>query len=136
MADVFSEDKRSEIMRKVKSSKNKSTEIQLIKYFKKNKIKGWRRNYKIFGKPDFVIPNKRIAIFVDGCFWHGHDCRNTSPSQNKEYWNRKILRNKKRDIEVGSYLKTKGWNVIRIWECEMKKEIILSEKLALLLPDK
>ena len=60
MADVFSEDKRSEIMKKVKSSKNKSTELQLIKYFKTNKIKGWRRNYKIFGKPDFVIPLIRM----------------------------------------------------------------------------
>ena len=129
MADVFDKEKRSEIMRAVKSSKNKSTEEKLIAYFKENKITGWRRNYKVYGKPDFVLPDLRIAIFVDGCFWHGHNCRNTHPEQNKEYWQRKIGRNMARDKEVTDHLERLGWNVIRIWECEfLKKNRGLLEK--------
>ena len=68
MTDVFSKSQRSEVMRKVKSNGNKSTELKLITFFKANKIKGWRRNYKLFGKPDFTFPKNRVAIFVDECF--------------------------------------------------------------------
>ncbi len=101
----------------------------MIAYFKENKITGWRRNYKVYGKPDFVLPDLRIAIFVDGCFWHGHNCRNTHPEQNKEYWQRKIGRNMARDKEVTDHLERLGWNVIRIWECEfLKKNRGLLEK--------
>jgi DNA mismatch endonuclease (patch repair protein) len=120
MADIFSKQKRSEIMRKVKSSRNKSTELELIKFFKEKNITGWRRNYKIKGKPDFVFPKLRIAIFCDGCFWHGHNCRNTKPAQNKDYWEKKISRNKQRDKEITEYLSKLNWKVIRIWECEIK----------------
>ena len=77
MADIFDNEKRSEIMRKVKSKKNKSTELRLIEVFKKNGIIGWKRNYPVKGHPDFVFLKEKVAVFVDGCFWHGHDCRNT-----------------------------------------------------------
>jgi DNA mismatch endonuclease (patch repair protein) len=120
VADTFTKSERSEIMRKVKSKRNKSTEQKLIKCFKDNKIKGWRRNFKIFGKPDFVFLKQRIAIFTDGCFWHGHNCRNTKPEQNKDYWLKKIERNMERDKLVNETLKSKNWIVIRIWECELK----------------
>lgn len=116
-------------MRQVKSKRNKSTELKLIKYFKNHQIKGWRRNYKIFGKPDFVFPKKKIAIFVDGCFWHGHDCRNTKPKDNKEYWVNKIKRNIQRDKQVTEYLENKSWKVLRIWECELKDEKSVIEKI-------
>lgn len=129
MTDTFSKEKRSQIMRQVKSSRNKSTEIKLIKYFKKNGIKGWRRNYKIFGKPDFVFITSKVAIFVDGCFWHGHNCRNTKPKDNKEYWDRKIDRNIQRDKQVTKHLEGIGWTVIRIWECELKDENKIKEKI-------
>ena len=121
MADVFLPEKRSEIMRKVKSKRNQSTEMRLIAFFKANDIKGWRRNYPLTGKPDFVFPKLKTAIFADGCFWHGHDCRNTRPEQNKEYWTKKRERNIRRDNEVTETLAQRGWNVIRIWECEIKK---------------
>lgn len=121
MADTFSKEKRSEIMRSVKSSRNKSTEVKLINFFKHYSIKGWRRNYKLFGKPDFVFPKHRMAIFLDGCFWHGHDCRNTIPKDNFEYWQKKIIRNKLRDKDVTDKLTFKQWQVIRIWECDLKK---------------
>ncbi|MCL2773361.1 MAG: very short patch repair endonuclease [Oscillospiraceae bacterium] len=124
MADVFSKEKRSEIMRKVKSNKNKSTELKLLQYFKDNKITGWRRNVKLYGKPDYVFPKKKVAVFVDGCFWHGHDCRNTHPKDNEDYWTKKIARNKNRDIEVTAHLEKLGYTVIRIWECDIKKNKI------------
>ncbi len=107
-------------MRSVKSKNNKSTEIALIGYFKKIGVKGWRRNYSLFGKPDFTFPKKRIVVFVDGCFWHGHNCRNTTPKDNEEYWKRKIERNIERDKTVAQNLSQKNWKVIRIWECEIK----------------
>ena len=124
MADVFSKSKRSEVMRAVKSRGNKSTELKLIEIFKNRKIIGWRRNYKLFGKPDFVFPKERLAIFVDGCFWHGHDCRNTKPADNAKYWRQKIERNKTRDELVSKTLAEKGWRVLRIWECQIAKNAL------------
>ncbi len=129
MADVFSKEQRSEVMRQVKSSRNKSTELKLISFLKTNNIKGWRRNFLLFGKPDFTFPLLRIVIFVDGCFWHGHDCRNTKPKDNADYWTKKIERNKKRDEQVTKTLAEKDWTVVRIWECELKNEKLLKEKL-------
>ncbi len=120
MADVFDSKKRSDIMSKVRSNNNKSTELALIKFFKENKITGWKRNYPVKGHPDFVFLDKKIAVFVDGCFWHGHDCRNTRPSDNAEYWQRKRERNIKHDKEVTVMFENRGWTVIRIWECELK----------------
>ena len=121
MTDTFSKEMRSQIMRSVKSKWNKSTELKLIEYFKRERIRGWRRNYKLFGKPDFVFPQKKIVVFADGCFWHGHSCRNTTPQDNADYWHKKIERNKKRDLFVTQTLTDKGWNVIRLWECQIKK---------------
>lgn len=122
MADVFNNEKRSDIMSKVRSKNNKSTELKLIQIFEENNIKGWRRNYPVKGHPDFVFLDKKIAIFVDGCFWHGHDCRNTRPSDNAEYWNKKREHNMKHDKKVTALFEQRGWTVIRIWECELKKK--------------
>ncbi len=133
MADTFSKQERSQIMSKVKSNKNKSTELKLIAFFKSHHIIGWRRNRKIFGKPDFVFPSSRIAVFVDGCFWHGHTCRNVTPASNKDYWTAKIERNKKRDALVSDNLTAKNWKVIRLWECSLKKQDILENELSMLL---
>lgn len=121
MTDTFSKKQRSEIMKAVKSKGNKSTEIKLIEIFKLHHVIGWRRNYKLLGHPDFVFPKKRVVLFADGCFWHGHNCRNVNPSDNAEYWQNKIARNKERDKAITSELVEKGWKVVRIWECEIKK---------------
>lgn len=121
MTDVFSKRKRSEVMRAVKSTGNQSTEIKLIRVFKENKFSGWRRNYKLFGHPDFVFPKLKVVVFADGCFWHGHNCRNTKPANHAEYWREKISRNQERDKEVTKTLKRLGWKVVRIWECEIKR---------------
>ena len=120
MADVFDKEKRSDIMRQVKSKKNRSTELRLIEIFKQNGITGWRRNYPGKGHPYFVFPKQKIAVFVDGCFWHGHDCRNTRPADHQEYWQKKRERNIKHDQEVTTMLEARSWKVLRIWECELK----------------
>lgn len=122
MSDVFDKDKRSQIMRTVKSRNTKSTELAIVKLFKENHITGWRRTYKVKGHPDFVFLDKRIAIFVDGCFWHGHNCRNTIPEDHAEYWQRKRARNIQRDKQITENFEKRGWTVIRIWECELKKK--------------
>lgn len=131
MADVFDSVKRSEIMRRVKSKQNRSTELRLIEVFKQNNITGWRRNYPVKGRPDFVFLKQKVAVFVDGCFWHGHDCRNTRPADHQEYWQKKRERNIKRDQEVTAMFEARGWRVLRIWECELKKkkEAALVERL-------
>lgn len=120
MADVFDREKRSNIMLKVRSKGNKSTELKLIEIFRKEHITGWKRDYPVKGHPDFVFLNKKIAVFVDGCFWHGHDCRNTRPSDNQEYWQRKRERNIRHDKEITVLFESRGWRVLRIWECELK----------------
>lgn len=121
MSDVFSKEKRSQVMSAVRSKGNKSTEIALINIFKSCKISGWRRNINLIGKPDFVFPKQKIIVFVDGCYWHGHSCRVRKPGENNEYWAEKISNNKKRDGFVTKELKSDGWKVIRIWECEIRK---------------
>lgn len=120
MADVFSKEKRSEIMSRVRGSGNQSTEQKLIRLFRQNSIIGWRRNYSLFGKPDFVFPKKRVAVFVDGEFWHGHPTLGQIPKTNKEFWSEKIARNRKRDRLVNRTLKEKGWVVVRIWQHQLK----------------
>ena len=130
-SDVFNASERSEIMRRVKSNRNKSTELRLIEEYKKRKIVGWRRNVRLFGHPDFVFPKLRVAVFVDGCFWHGHRCRNTVPKDHADYWRIKIERNQIRDRAATERLTALGYLVIRIWECEFKKANadLLEEKL-------
>lgn len=133
MADVFSPEKRSEVMKKVRSKKNKSTELRLIEIFKQYGVTGWRRNYPVKGHPDFVFLDKRIAIFVDGCFWHGHDCRNTKPENNKEYWNKKRIQNARHDSMITACFEQRKWKVIRIWECELNKQDIIEHYLKQIL---
>lgn len=107
-------------MSHVKSHGNKSTEIRLIKIFKDNKITGWRRNYPLPGKPDFVFPPKKIVVFVDGCFWHGCPLHGSIPKTKQEFWMKKLNRNMERDKEVNTILSERGWRVIRFWEHELK----------------
>ncbi len=87
----------------------------------------YRMNVKRFpGKPDIVLPKYRTIIFVHGCFWHGHkDCKYyTVPKTNTEFWMAKVTRNQERDQEVWRKLEAKGWNVIIVWECQLKKAVL------------
>src|ERR1700758_4810722 len=121
MADVFSKAKRSDVMSRIRGHGNKNTEIALIKIFRRYKIIGWRRNQKIFGKPDFVFPKIQLAVFVDGCFWHGCPKHGTQPASNRAFWKAKLSRNKHRDRSVTRALKQCGWRVLRIWQHEFSR---------------
>ena len=101
---------------------NKATELRLIQIFRAKGITGWRRGSKLPGKPDFVFPKPCLAVFVDGCFWHGCPKHATHPMTNRAFWRKKIARNKTRDKCVNRLLRTKGWKVIRVWEHELKRK--------------
>src|SRR5437762_1090989 len=121
MPDTFSPKKRSEIMAAVRSIGNRTTELRLVKIFRGNGIKGWRRHLRMHGKPDFAFPKTRLAIFIDGCFWHGCPTHLRMPASNREYWLRKIARNITRDRATTTRLKKSGWRVLRLWEHGSKK---------------
>ncbi len=127
--DNVSPQRRSQIMARVKSKGNKSTESVLVNIFRTYQISGWRRHYSTTGTPDFCFPKHKIAIFVDGCFWHGCSEHCRMPSSNSEYWNLKIARNIQHDAIVGRTLRKKGWKVIRIWEHEFRIGTGLSQKM-------
>lgn len=122
MSDVFSPSKRSEVMSKIRGTRNKSTELRLIGIFRKFAIKGWRRNAPVLGKPDFVFKGQRIAVFVDGCFWHACPKCSYVPKQNAEFWQTKLARNVARDTDVTRRLRGRGWKVVRIWEHDLQNE--------------
>src|SRR5208283_2270871 len=105
MSDVFSKAKRSEVMSRIRSRGNKDTELALAKLFRRYNITGWRRNQPLFGKPDFVFPKFKLAIFVDGCFWHGCPKHATKPKNNRAFWYRKLSANKARDRLVNAALR-------------------------------
>lgn len=118
--DTVSADQRSEIMRAVRSRGNKATEIVFAALLRKHSITGWRRHANVPGKPDFVFRKERLAVFVDGCFWHGCASHCRMPSGNQGYWHVKIARNKARDKLVTVELRKRGWRVLRIWEHDLK----------------
>jgi DNA mismatch endonuclease (patch repair protein) len=122
MRDIFTKAKRSEVMSRVRGRGNKSTELLLVKLFRSQGITNWRRNQKIFGKPDFVFRKRKLIIFVDGCFWHGCPKHGTQPVGNRSFWKRKFARNKSRDRLVNQTLRRAGWRVLRIWEHELAKK--------------
>jgi len=96
---------------------------------KLHSITGWRRNYPAYGKPDFVFPPKRVAVFIDGCFWHRCPKHCRMPASRVQYWEKKIDGNAKRDRHVTKELKKKGWTVIRFWEHDLKGGKALSQKI-------
>jgi DNA mismatch endonuclease (patch repair protein) len=123
--DTVSPSVRSRIMASVRAAGNKSTECAVVSILRKERITGWRRNYPLFGKPDFVFPHKGIALFIDGCLWHGCPQHCRVPLTNRHYWIGKISRNKARDIRNKKALQTNGWIVFRIWEHEIKTGSIM-----------
>ena len=130
MVDVFSRKKRSDIMSRVKGRGNAATELRLIRLFKKHRITGWRRHVVIFGNPDFVFPKIRLAVFVDGCFWHGCPKHESHPSSNRDFWRKKLGRNKGRDHLVNRTLRAKGWRVLRVWQHELRKPIGVARRVS------
>lgn len=121
MPDSITKEERSRVMRQVRSRGNKSTELKLIGLFRENKITGWRRHLPLIGKPDFAFPKAKVAVFIDGCFWHKCPKCYREPKSSTEYWQAKVERNRKRDLKVTRELKGEGWRVLRVWECQLKK---------------
>ncbi len=114
---------RSELMARVRSEGNSTTELRMANLLRANRVTGWRRHYNAIGRPDFVWTNERMALFVDGCFWHGHHCgRNLQPVTNSRLWADKIAGNKKRDRRNSLALLKAGWRVLRVWECVLKSK--------------
>ena len=123
MPDRITKEQRSRNMSHIKS-RDTSIEIKVRKYLYHHGFR-YRKNVKeLPGTPDIAIDKYRVVIFVNGCFWHKHDCgRFVWPSSNTEYWIPKINRNVKRDEQNHKKLIDMGWNVLIIWECELKKNV-------------
>jgi DNA mismatch endonuclease (patch repair protein) len=102
-------------MAAIHSRGNKDTELRLVSILRAARISGWRRHQPLPGHPDFVFRCQRVAIFVDGCFWHGCRWHCRMPQGNREYWQHKITRNSARDRCTTRLLRTQGWRVLRIW---------------------
>lgn len=124
MADVFSKKKRSQLMARIRGRYNKGTEMVLASLLRDSGITGWRRHAALPGTPDFSLRDHKLAIFVDGCFWHGctRCSKSMTPASNTEYWSAKIKSNRRRDRRANRNLRTIGWRVVRIWEHDLKKK--------------
>lgn len=122
MTDGFSREQRSFIMSRIVSSGNLRTEVRLISILRKHKITGWRRGQNLPGMPDVAFTREKIAIFVDGCFWHSCPYHGHIPKTNQGYWIPKLARNRRRDRSVQRELCNAGWLVLRIWEHALNSE--------------
>ena len=123
MADNHTPEERSINMSHIRSKNTKPEEL-VRKYLFAHGFRYRKNVSKLPGKPDIVLPKYHTVIFVNGCFWHKHDCpRFVWPSSNKEYWVPKITANVERDKRNYSALNSRGWRVIIIWECELKKDM-------------
>ena len=120
MTDVFSKDKRSKIMSAVKC-KDSQMEVKFRKALWKKGFRYRKNVTKYFGKPDLLLKKYKTVIFIDSCFWHGCKKHCKLPSTRKKWWSEKITRNKQRDKEVNLYYKRINWNVIRVWEHDLRK---------------
>jgi len=120
MVDHFTKEIRSKIMASVRSRGNKTTELKMATILRENRLSGWRRHISVSGTPDFAWPKLKVALFVDGCFWHGCPRCYQEPTSNIAYWRDKVLNNKRRDQRTNSKLRSKGWSVIHVWECKLE----------------
>lgn len=137
MADVFGTKKRSDVMSRIRGKGNKTTELALASAFRRVGIRGWRRHLVIklplgprvakregrahlLVRPDFVFRREKVAVFVDGCFWHRCPLHCQMPGNNREFWEQKLSRNVERDRLVDRELRKAGWRVWRVWEHSLK----------------
>jgi DNA mismatch endonuclease, patch repair protein len=116
--DPLTAEQRSAHMAKVRAEKNRSTEMRVAAYLIGQGFRGWKRHAaNVPGRPDFCFIRERLAVFVDGCFWHGCPrCRRNLPNSRRAFWKNKIESNRRRDREVKRMLKAQGYETLRIWE--------------------
>jgi DNA mismatch endonuclease, patch repair protein len=147
MADVFDAAKRSQVMSRIRSRGNKTTEEAMRRALRDARITGWRRHVelrplqhpagrlkansrrRIKVRPDFLFREARLAVFVDGCFWHQCPLHSNKPTSNSEYWTTKLQRNVARDRRATRALKAAGWAVLRVWEHELIDEARVTRKV-------
>ena len=123
MADNHSKEIRSKNMSHIRGVNTKPEEI-VRKYLFSRGLRYWKNVRTLPGKPDIVLPKYKTIVFVNGCFWHKHDCgRFVWPSSNADYWSKKITRNLQRDTANYEALQSIGWKVLIVWECELKKKV-------------
>ena len=134
VTDVYPPEKRSSVMRQVRA-RDTTPELTVRKTLTKLGARYRLHRADLPGKPDIVLPARRLALFVHGCFWHGHHCTRGArvPKQNRDYWLGKVARNRARDAVNRDNLEALGWRVETIWECELKDGDALSRRLAVLL---
>jgi DNA mismatch endonuclease (patch repair protein) len=134
LSDVFDPEKRSAVMRRVKG-RDTTPERTVRRLLTKLGARYRLHRKDLPGNPDIVMPGRRLAVFVHGCFWHGHDCARGArvPKANREYWTAKVARNVARDARTREALTAGGWRVETVWECELKDEAAVSGRLKALL---
>jgi DNA mismatch endonuclease (patch repair protein) len=134
VTDVYPPEKRSAVMRRVKG-RDTSPELKVRKALTALGARYRLHRKDLPGNPDIVLPGRKLALFVHGCFWHGHDCARGArvPQQNRDYWVGKVERNRARDVRSREALAALGWRVETIWECDLKDEVGLSARLRSLL---
>jgi DNA mismatch endonuclease (patch repair protein) len=131
VTDVYGPEKRSAVMRRVKG-RGTAPELQIRRLIWSLGGRYRLNRGDLPGKPDIVLADRRLAVFVHGCFWHGHDCARGAriPKANRDYWTAKIARNRARDIAAHAALQAGGWRVETVWECELKDRGALAERVA------
>ena len=117
-------------MAAIRSTGNRATELRLAAILRSHGITGWRRHQALPGKPDFAFRRERLAVFVDGCFWHGCPRHLRMPRDNRPYWKRKIARNIHHDRETTCRLKRAGWHVLRVWEHALRSPESVARRIA------
>lgn len=108
-------------MASIRSYGNRTTERRLVALFRAAGVTGWRRHCALPGKPDFAFRGVRVAIFVDGCFWHGCPRCYKVPKSNRAFWVKRVRTNRTRDRRVATELRRRGWRVLRVWECRLRQ---------------
>lgn len=121
MPDVFTKARRPEVMSRIRGRGNKATELTLARLLRTKGITDWRRHQPVFGRPDFIFRQQRVAIFVDGCFCHGCPKYSNMPASNRAFWMKKLTGNHTRDGLVTRTLRKDGWRVVRVWEHNLRK---------------
>ncbi|MGV2941940.1 very short patch repair endonuclease [Mesobacillus sp. LC4] len=119
MADTHSKEQRTKNMQAIKSRSKLEDKVSKALWMKGYRF---RKNTKLFGKPDISIQKFKIVIFIDSCFWHVCPMHSNSPKSNQEYWIKKLNRNQERDREVNQFYISNKWNLLRIWEHDLKKD--------------
>lgn len=134
--DPLTPEQRKKTMQRVRSKDTKPE--KLVRRLVYSMGYRYRLHYKTLpGKPDLAFPSRKKVIFVHGCFWHGHDCKagRKRPKTNRAYWDKKLARNKERDEEQREQLREQGWDVLVIWECELKNIESIRKRIVEFLED-